>query len=124
MNPLRYISLCLAIILTLFTIGSFAKEVNHEVTPEQYVTEEELAAIYVLSEICPNLITNQQDFSNGYQTLLEEYLPNIKNPVDVLQSLSQEQKFAPILAEAKQDALNAGDAKNTQICQELTTYRK
>ena len=121
---MRYISLCFATLLTILAPMTWAQESNLEELPEIYVTEEELAAIYVLAEICPTLITNQQDFQAGYQQLLQDYLPNIPNPSKALQDLSTEQKFIPILQEAKQDALNAGDIKNTQICQELTTYRK
>lgn len=121
---MRYASLFLATILTGLSAITFAQDSNHEVTPEQYVTEEELAAIYVLSEICPSLVDNQAAFEQGYQSFVEVYLPDIQNPIDALKRFSHEANSAPLLLEAKRDADQAGTVKNSQICQELVTYQK
>lgn len=112
---------------SLIAIGSAHaanKDENIEVTPLQQVTQQELAAIYVLSEVCPSLISDQSQFENGYNTLAKEYLPQQKNPTEYLKSLSKEKKFKPILAEAQADAKKAGKAKNQEICKELSTYSK
>ncbi len=112
---------------SLIAIGSAHaanKDENIEVTPLQQVTQQELAAIYVLSEICPSLVSDQSQFENGYNTLAKEYLPQQKNPTEYLKSLSKEKKFKPILAEAQADAKKAGKAKNQEICKELSTYSK
>ena len=121
---MRYVLLCCAAILAGLSTMSFAQDSNHEVTPTQYVTEEELAALFVLSEICPNLVDNQTAFQQGYQNFVEAYLPELKQPMQALNRFGHEASFAPILLEAQQDAKNAGNAKNTQICQELMTYQK
>lgn len=112
---------------SLIAIGSAHaanKDENIEVTPLQQVTQQELAAIYVLSEVCPSLVSDQNQFENGYNTLAKEYLPQQKNPAEYLKSLSKEKKFKPILAEAQADAKKAGKAKNQEICKELSTYSK
>ena len=112
---------------SLIAIGSAHaanKDENIEVTPLQQVTQQELAAIYVLSEVCPSLFSDQSQFENGYNTLAKEYLPQQKNPTEYLKSLSKEKKFKPILAEAQADAKKAGKAKNQEICKELSTYSK
>lgn len=112
---------------SLIAIGSAHaanKDENIEVTPLQQVTQQELAAIYVLSEVCPSLVSDQSQFENGYNTLVKEYLPQQKNPTEYLKSLSKEKKFKPILAEAQADAKKAGKAKNQEICKELSTYSK
>lgn len=112
---------------SLIAIGSAHaanKDENIEVTPLQQVTQQELAAIYVLSEVCPSLVSDQNQFENGYNTLAKEYLPQQKNPTEYLKSLSKEKKFKPILAEAQADAKKAGKAKNQEICKELSTYSK
>lgn len=112
---------------SLIAIGSAHaanKDENIEVTPLQQVTQQELAAIYVLSEVCPSLVSDQSQFENGYNTLAKEYLPEQKNPTEYLKSLSKEKKFKPILAEAQADAKKAGKAKNQEICKELSTYSK
>ena len=112
---------------SLIAIGSAHaanKDENIEVTPLQQVTQQELAAIYVLSEVCPSLVSDQSQFENGYNALAKEYLPQQKNPTEYLKSLSKEKKFKPILAEAQADAKKAGKAKNQEICKELSTYSK
>ena len=112
---------------SLIAIGSAHaanKDENIEVTPLQQVTQQELAAIYVLSEVCPSLVSDQSQFENGYNTLAKEYLPQQKNPTEYLKSLSKEKKFKPILAEAQADAKKAGKVKNQEICKELSTYSK
>lgn len=98
------------------------KDENIEVTPTQEITQQELAAIYVLSEVCPKLVKDETQFEQGYAKLAQEYLPNEKNAVSALSKLSKERKFKSILTEARNDAKKAGDTKNTAICQELVTY--
>lgn len=106
-----------------FTAGSaFAADEKIEVTPTPKVTSQELAAIYVLSEVCPKLVSDQAKFEQGYAKLAKEYLPNEKAPVAALEKLSKQKSFAKILKEAQADAEKAGDAKNKEICQELTAY--
>ncbi|OAL80294.1 MCR_0457 family protein [Acinetobacter terrae] len=107
-----------------FSVTHAAKQQdeNIEVTPIQKVTQQELAAIYVLSEVCPSLVKDDAQFSRGYSKLAQEYLPKEKDAVSALSKLSKEKKFKSILAEARTDAKKAGDSKNKEICQELTTY--
>jgi len=107
-----------------FSVTHAAKQQdeNIEVTPIQKVTQQELAAIYVLSEVCPSLVKDDAQFSRGYSKLAQEYLPQEKDAVSALSKLSKEKKFKSILAEARTDAKKAGDSKNKEICQELTTY--
>lgn len=108
--------------LAFFGVAAYAGDDNIEVTPIQQVTQQELAAIYVLSEICPGLVSDTAKFNQGYAKLAQEYLPKTANPVATLARLSKDQKFSEILAEAHADAKKAGDDKNQAICLELTTY--
>ncbi|WP_249409200.1 hypothetical protein [Acinetobacter sp. SFB] len=104
------------------THAATQQEENIEVTPTQKITQQELAAIYVLSEVCPSLVKNDAQFEKGYSKLAQEYLPQEKDAVSALSKLSKEKKFKSILTEARSDAKKAGDAKNKEICQEMTTY--
>ncbi len=81
-----------------------------------------MAAIYVLSEICPNQVSSQKQFEAGYKKLVTEYLPKEKDPVVALNLLSKQSSFKSILDEAKSDAKKAGDAKNKAICEDVATY--
>jgi len=104
------------------THAATQQDENIEVTPNQKITQQELAAIYVLSEVCPSLVKENDQFKKGYAKLAQEYLPQEQDPVSALQKLSKQKSFKSILAEAKSDAKKAGDVKNKEICQELTTY--
>ncbi len=112
----------IALSLTLSQITNAKKDENIEVTPIQDVTHQELAAIYVLSEICPNQVSDQKQFEAGYKKLVTEYLPKEKDPVAALNLLSKQSSFKSILDEAKSDAKKAGDAKNKAICEDVATY--
>lgn len=104
------------------THAATQQDENIEVTPTQKITQQELAAIYVLSEVCPSLVKENDQFKKGYAKLAQEYLPQEQDPVSALQKLSKQKSFKSILAEAQSDAKKAGDVKNKEICQELTTY--
>ena len=110
--------------LMTFSVTHAATQQNEniEVTPTQKITQQELAAIYVLSEVCPSLVKENDQFKKGYAKLAQEYLPQEQDPVSALQKLSKQKSFKSILAEAQSDAKKAGDVKNKEICQELTTY--
>ena len=111
-----------ALMTVSVTHAATQQEENINVTPTQKITQQELAAIYVLSEVCPSLVKDDAQFSRGYSKLAQEYLPQEKDAVSALSKLSKEKKFKSILAEARTDAKKAGDSKNKEICQELTTY--
>ena len=110
-------------LVAAFAISNSASAQNIDVSPEQAViSKQELAAIYVLSEICPKYIKDQVKLDAGYKKLAAEYLPNEKNPVDSLKKMSQEASFKSILAEAQLDARQAGEKKNKAICTDLSAY--
>ena len=96
------------------THAATQQDENIEVTPTQKITQQELAAIYVLSEVCPSLVKENDQFKKGYAKLAQEYLPQEQDPVNALQKLSKQKNFKSILAEAKSDAKKAGDVKNKE----------
>lgn len=96
---------------------------NIDVTPQQQVTQEELAAIYVLSEVCPSLVSKDQGFDQGYARLAQAYMPNEKDPVTALQKRGKARSFKKFVKEARQDAQNAGKTKNLQVCKDVASYR-
>ncbi len=102
--------------------SAFAADENINVTPTQQVTKQELAAIYVLSEICPSMVKDKSQFNQGYTKLVTEYMPGQRNPVESLNQMAKQNDFRNILAEAQSDAKKAGKKKNQVICNELTTY--
>ncbi|MDQ8934456.1 MCR_0457 family protein [Acinetobacter rudis] len=128
----RISKILLAFILSsagLFSTNSFAANESAEHTQEnievtqQNVTPEELAAIYVLSEICPSLLKKQSGFEQGYNNLLKDYLPQEKKPADYLSNLSQQSHFKAVLKQAREDAKSAGDQANIEICQDVVNYQ-
>lgn len=99
---------------------------NIDVTPQQGgVTDEELAAIYVLSELCTDYgFRKDAAYRNGYAELLKENMPSIQNPAKALQLRAKQKDFKPFLDQAKQDANKAGEAENKEICKEISSLEK
>ncbi|MFV5375602.1 MULTISPECIES: MCR_0457 family protein [Acinetobacter] len=128
-------SLSLVLLMSMATVGFAAdkkkttekKTENEnvvEVTPQQGITPEELAAIQVLSEICPDLIGKKDaDFAQGYERLVKDYLPNETDAVSALEKRSKDKGFKKYLKEARQDAKAAGDEQNTLVCQDVKAYQ-
>ena len=79
-NFFKTLGLSFLITSSLFTTTVFAAEKKSEpekieVTPtSEGVTPQELAAIYVLSEICPDLIGKDLKFNKAYDNLVKSYL--------------------------------------------------
>ena len=80
------LAVCGSSLIAISSAHAANKDENIEVTPLQQVTQQELAAIYVLSEVCPSLVSDQSQFENGYNTLAIEYLPQQKNPTEYLKT--------------------------------------
>ncbi len=122
-SPLfQALAFCTVSAATFFGTSAFAADENINVTPTQKVTKEELAAIFVLSEICPSVVKDKSQFNQGYNKLVTEYMPGQSNPVERLNQMAKQKDFRNILAEAQADAKKAGKQKNQVICDELTTY--
>lgn len=122
-NPIfQALTFCAISATTLLGTSAFAADENINVTPTQQVTKQELAAIYVLSEICPSMVKDKSQFNQGYTKLVTEYMPGQRNPVESLNQMAKQNDFRNILAEAQSDAKKAGKKKNQVICNELTTY--
>ena len=95
-----------------------------EVTPtSENVTQQELAAIYVLSEICPPLIGKDLKFNKAYDNLFKAYLDNDPKAVDVLNNRAKSKDFQAALTEARNDAKAAGNEQNTLVCQDVKAYQ-
>jgi hypothetical protein len=123
-NPIfQALTFCAISAATLLGTSAFAADENINVTPTQQVTKQELAAIYVLSEICPSMVKDKSQFNQGYTKLVTEYMPGQRNPVESLNQMAKQKDFRNILAEAQADAKKAGKQKNQVICDELTTYQ-
>lgn len=128
-------SLSLVLLMSMATVGFAADKKKTtekttenenvvEVTPQQTITPEELAAIQVLSEICPSLIGKKDaDFAQGYERLVKDYLPNETDAVSALEKRSKDKGFKKYLKEARKDAKAAGDEQNTLVCQDVKAYQ-
>jgi peptidoglycan hydrolase CwlO-like protein len=122
------LSLSLLIMSSLATSPVFAADKKTvaekiEVTPiSEDVTKEELAAIYVLSEICPSLIGKDLKFNKAYEQLVKAYLSNEDDAVDVLKKRANSKDFKAALKEARNDAKAASDDDNRQICDDVRNY--
>lgn len=128
-NVFKTLSLSLLIASSAFASTTFAANAKQEsenidvTSTVQSTTQEELAAIYVLSEICPKLIDEDKKFSQGYERLVKEYLPKESKAVDLLNTRAKAKDFQKFLVEARKDASAATQAQNRQICEDVQNYK-
>ncbi|MBF7682099.1 hypothetical protein I2F27_01935 [Acinetobacter sp. B5B] len=111
---------------SLYAKATETEDKNIDVTPQQTgVTDEELAAIYVLSELCSDYgFKKDPNYRSGYAELLKENMPGIQNPMNALQMRTKQKDFKPFLEQARQDANKAGEAENKEICKEISSLAK
>ncbi|RYY79910.1 MAG: hypothetical protein EOO69_04385 [Moraxellaceae bacterium] len=86
------------------------------------VTQEEIAAVDVLGEICPKLISNTKKFDTGYERLLKDLMPNIDQPVLALKALADDTEYQGKLKEAREDANKATVHDNRAVCEDIVNY--
>lgn len=87
------------------------------------VTQEEIAAVNVLNEICPKILGKNQNFDAGYRRLLGDLLPDFQDPVTALKALQDDQDYQQKLAEARQDAKKASVEDNREVCLDVVQYQ-
>lgn len=104
--------------------GAFAnqQEENVEVSNDTGTTREEVAAIQVLSEICPQIIGQNKNFDAGYQRILKDLLPGISDPVAAVKAYSQDAEFQAMMKQAREDAARASAEDNRQVCLDVIDW--
>jgi len=87
-------------------------------------SQEEIAAVDVLNEICPQILgqNNNKNFRKGYSNLLRELLPSIKNPVLSVQSMHTDSDYMNILENARTKAVAEKLEDNREVCLEVLHY--
>ena len=127
-NVFASLGLSLLITATVVTPATYAAEKKSstekiEVTPmADNVSDQELAAIYVLSEICPSLIGKDLKFNTAYENLAQAFLANEKDAVKMLYKRAKAKDFQVALTEARNDANAASEDDNRQICDDVRNY--
>lgn len=113
----------LAFILLALTLNS---TVHADETVLDFDTQQtmpaELAAVAVLGEICPSLITTDEAFQKGYNKVIHELLPHAKNPVAEFKLLTESKEFYNVMQTEREFAKNAGDTENQEICIAIQEY--
>lgn len=86
------------------------------------VTQEEVAAVDVLGEICPKIIGKNSNFDAGYKRLLSDLLPKVDNPALAIASLKDDSEYQTKLTEARADANRATVKENREVCLDIINY--
>lgn len=115
------VSLSLLAALTSANLA-YAQDENVEVSSDIGTTREEIAAIQVLSEICPQIIGKNKNFDDGYQRILKDLLPGISDPVAAVKAYSQETDFQAMIKQAREDAAKASAEDNRQVCLDVIDW--
>lgn len=89
----------------------------------QSTSLQEIAAIQVIGETCPNLIGKNQNFNQGYDLLLAEFLP-VSDPKQALRLVGQEKDYQIALREARSDMAKATREYNREVCLGVIEWKK
>jgi len=91
----------------------------------QGTSQEEIATIDVLNEICPKILgtNNNKNFSKGYNNLITHMLPSIKHPVAAVQAMHTDADYMKIYDNARVNALKEKEDDNREVCLEVLHYK-
>lgn len=120
--------------LTLLTLSSFsmntyaakaAASANSKVELKSNlpVTQEEIATVNVLGEICPKILGKNPAFDRGYRYVLADLLPNFSDPVLAVRALQDDPDYQKVLKDARVEAGKATVQENRDVCLEVSQYK-
>ncbi len=95
-----------------------------EVEGSSGASQEEIATIDVLNEICPQILgtNNNKNFQKGYSNLLAQLLPSFKDPVLAVASMHTDPDYMKILASARTRTLAEKTTDNRDVCLDVLHY--
>ena len=125
----------LGMTVAILCFGSMLSSVNAETTDTDAnskvefksslpVTQQEIAAVDVLGEICPKIIGKNTNFDAGFKRLLSDLLPTIDQPVIALKTLQEDADYQKLLTQARDDANQVTVQENREVCLEIVNYPK
>lgn len=95
-----------------------------EVVSQQQSSMHEVAAIQVLSEICPQIIGKNRNFDSGYHLLLSDFLPGFKDPELALQALNENEDYLKALKTEREEAAKSTRENNREVCLGVIQWNK
>ncbi len=100
-------------------------QVEVESDQGQGTSQEEIATIDVLNEICPKILgtNNNKNFSKGYNNLITHMLPSIKHPVAAVQAMHTDADYMKIYDNARINTLKEKEDDNREVCLEVLHYK-
>ncbi|WP_410211712.1 MCR_0457 family protein [Aquirhabdus sp.] len=106
------------------TAAKTAAKSQVEVEGGSGASQEEIATIDVLNEICPQILgtNNNKNFHKGYTNLLTELLPSIQDPVLAVASMHTDPDYMKILASARTRTLAEKTEDNRDVCLDVLHY--
>lgn len=122
---------CLSLLLITSSYAATSKTTDSKAQVEvesdqgQGTSQEEIATIDVLNEICPKILgtNNNKNFSKGYANLITQMLPSIKNPVAAVQAMHTDPDYMKIYNNARVNTLKEKEDDNRDVCLEVLHYK-
>jgi hypothetical protein len=107
------------------TISNNKAQIEVESDQGQGTSQEEIATVDVLNEICPKIIgtNNNKNFSKGYNNLITHMLPSIKKPVAAVKAMHTDPDYMKIYDNARIRALKEKEDDNRDVCLEVLHYK-
>ena len=82
------------------------------------LTKEDLAAVQILTEVCPALMSHHEGFQKKIEALSQTFLGNLSSKVTLAQ-LQQDSEYQLILKAAKNDAAEVEQAEQKAACEDI-----
>ncbi len=87
-------------------------------------SQEEIATVDVLNEICPTILgtNNNKNYQKGYSSLIAHLLPSIKYPVQSVAAMHSDPEYMKIYNDARTQALAQKPEDNREVCLDVLHY--
>ena len=109
--------ICLTL-LTVFTQTSFA-DTGLSAEESDTIVKEDIAAIQVLTEVCPALTSNNPKIQTAIQGMTQTFLKDLQNASTTIEQLKQDAEYQKIYKEAQADATSVEQSEQKSACEDL-----
>lgn len=112
---------CATCVFGMAYAHSYATTKTMQGTYKVNVSQYELALAQVLFEICPPMLSKEQQnrFFEAYQNQLRVFIPTVSDPNETLRHLANQRNYQTILQNIRTWTASFPPQENQQLCQEF-----
>src|SRR5690606_465518 len=96
--------------------ASAAEDLSAEV---DLTTQEDLASVQALTELCPGIVGQNAQLDQNAQKLISQYLTDYSDKSMTYQKLQADQQYQSVLQQARQEAKQITKDEHQAVCNDL-----